>query len=296
MCESPLLGTPGGEAVTGRESKSNAWGEDRRYFKELSGKIIAAIRDSAMRDPQTGAYGARQISKPDGTEVLVTRDGNPNANAIAVMEGIATPEEAQGLADLAVADIDKNYGGAFPGGREWYRALYLLSRHGHLDKAIEMMRSTELPAIAYFTEKAGFKTIPESRSELIGGVLPNSTVQSETQNFANWFVEILCGLQADPANPGQQDWVIAPHIPSNLDRAALTTQTPYGELSSGWERIDGQVTMRLQIPPNSSAEVVAPEGYRFGMDGAENRMKVPAGAYALELVKTTVQKTQETAP
>ena len=260
--------------------------DDRRTFEELSGKIIAAIRDSAMRDPQTGAYGARQVSNADGKKGLVTRDGNPNSNALAVMEGIATPEEAQGLADLAAADIDKNYGGAFPGGREWYRALYLLSRHGHLDQAVEMMRSTELPAIAFFTEKAGFNTIPESRSALIGGVHPNSTVQSESQAFANWFVEILCGLQADPANPGQQDWIIAPRIPSNLDRAALTTQTPYGELSSGWERAGGKVTMHLKIPPNSSAEVVAPEGYKFGVAGAEERMKVPAGTYALELLKT----------
>jgi alpha-L-rhamnosidase len=258
--------------------------EDQRHFEELSGKIIAAVRASAMRDPQTGAYGARQVSQPDGTAVLVTRDGNPNANALAVMEGIATPEEAQALADLVAADVDKNYGGAFPGGREWYRTLDLLSRHGHLDQAVEMMRSTELPAIAYFTEKAGFKTIPESRAALRGGVLHNSTVQSETQNFANWFVEILCGLQADPANPGQQDWVIAPQIPSNLDRAALTTQTPYGELSSGWERTGGKVTMHLKIPPNSSAEVVAPEGYKFGVAGAEERMKVPAGTYALELI------------
>ena len=258
--------------------------EDQRHFEELSGKIIAAIRDSAMRDPETGAYGARQISQPDGTEVLVTRYGNPNANALAVMEGIATPEEAKKLVDLVAADINKNYGGAFPGGREWYRALYLLSRHGHLDQAVEMMRSTELPAIAYFTEKAGFKTIPESRAALRGGVLHNSTVQSETQNFANWFVEILCGLQADPSNPGQQDWIIAPHIPSNLDRAALTTQTPYGELSSGWERIDGQVTMHLKIPPNSSVQVVAPEGYRFGMDSAEERLTLPAGTYALKLL------------
>jgi alpha-L-rhamnosidase len=258
--------------------------DDRRHFEELSGKIIAAIRAGAMRDPQTGAYGARQVAQADGTEVLVTLDGNPSANALAVMEGIATPEEAQELADSVVADIDQNYGGAFPGGREWYRALDLLSRHGHLDKAVEMMRSTDPPAIAYFTEKAGFKTIPESRAALRGGILENSTVQSEAQNFANWFVEILCGLQADPANPGQQDWVIAPHIPSNLDRAALTTQTPYGELSSGWERTGGKVTMHLKIPPNSSAEVVAPEGYKFGVDGAEERMKVPAGTYALELI------------
>jgi hypothetical protein len=44
--------------------------------------------------------------------------------------------------------------------------------------------------------------------------------------------------------------------------------------------------MHLKIPPNSSAEVVAPEGYKFGVAGAEERMKVPAGTYALELLKT----------
>jgi len=59
-------------------------------------------------------------------------------------------------------------------------------------------------------------------------------------------------------------------------RSQLTPRTPYRELSSGWERAGGKVTMHLKIPPNSSAEVVAPEGYRFGMDGAQERMKLPA--------------------
>jgi len=67
-------------------------------------------------------------------------------------------------------------------------------------------------------------------------------------------------------------------------RSQLTPPAPHGKLSSGWERTDGKVTMHLKIPPNSSAEVVAPEGCRFGMDGAEERMKVPAGTYALELI------------
>jgi hypothetical protein len=47
--------------------------------------------------------------------------------------------------------------------------------------------------------------------------------------------------------------------------------------------------MHLKIPPNSSAEVVAPEGYKFGLDGSKERMKLPAGTYALELLKTAVK-------
>ena len=76
-------------------------------------------------------------------------------------------------------------------------------------------------------------------------------------------------------------------------RAALTTRTPCGELHSEWERADGHVTMHLKIPPNSSAEVVAPEGYTFDMAGSKERLRLPAGTYALDLMTTNTKANRD---
>jgi len=185
------------------------------------------------------------------------KEGNPVSNGIAVWEGIATEDECQKLADITYKDIQENYNGVIPGGREWYRALYMLSRYGYMDHAVKFMTSTEYPAIGYFTEHMGLTTVPESRL-IRDGLLWNSTCQAESHGFANWFVEILCGIQRDPASPGMQDFVIAPIIPTNLKHASLRMESPYGQIHSGWTRDEKQTRMEISVPPNSTATVIVP--------------------------------------
>lgn len=240
--------------------------QDKDYFDKLIVQIIAAIRASEMRNPETGAYGSKQpmenrtsawIAIREDSPTREIKEGNPVSNGIAVWEGIATEDECQTLADITYKDIQENYNGVIPGGREWYRALYMLSRYGYMDHAVKFMTSTEYPAIGYFTEHMGLTTVPESRL-IRDGLLWNSTCQAESHGFANWFVEILCGIQRDPASPGMQDFVIAPIIPTNLKHASLRMESPYGQIHSGWTRDEKQTRMEISVPPNSTATVIVP--------------------------------------
>lgn len=281
--------------------------EDQVYFDNLATKVIAAVRESEMRDPKTGTFGARELkSKPPQ---YPTEDGNPVSNGIAVMEGIARPEEAQKLADITYQDIQRNYAGGLPGGREWYRGLYLLSNYGYMDKAVEFMKSTDYPAMGFYTEKVKLTTIPESRDIEPGPMLPNSTAQAESHCFANWYVEVLCGIQMDPNSPGMQDFIIAPIIPNNLAYASLSMESPYGKIHSGWKHSNEKTMMEIEIPANSTAKVIVPIDRRLEIKGetpestkrierlevsqGKQTYRFPSGKYTLSWEKNRIDRRPE---
>ena len=66
----------------------------------------------------------------------------------------------------------------------------------------------------------------------------------------------LVGLRAE--SPGFKIVHVEPTIISGLEWAAGSFESPYGTVANRWQRKEGRITMRLVIPPNSSARVVLP--------------------------------------
>ncbi len=78
---------------------------------------------------------------------------------------------------------------------------------------------------------------------------------------ADWLHRTVAGLT--PAEPGYRRLTIRPYPGGKLTHACARHTTPYGLAESSWKIMEGQMTVRVVIPPNTTASVNLP-----GNDGA----------------------------
>lgn len=75
---------------------------------------------------------------------------------------------------------------------------------------------------------------------------------------ADWLHRFVGGLA--PAEPGYHRLNIQPHPGAGLTHARTRHQTPYGLAECTWEIAQGQITITVTIPPNTTASVTLPGG------------------------------------
>jgi alpha-L-rhamnosidase len=75
---------------------------------------------------------------------------------------------------------------------------------------------------------------------------------------ADWLDRTVAGLAPDTY--GYRRLRVAPVPIAGLDRAATRFETAYGMAEAGWTAQDGQVVVRVVVPPNTTAVVVLPGG------------------------------------
>ncbi|HEY0756960.1 MAG TPA: alpha-L-rhamnosidase C-terminal domain-containing protein [Ktedonobacteraceae bacterium] len=76
-----------------------------------------------------------------------------------------------------------------------------------------------------------------------------------------------------PAAPGYRRLTIQPRPGGNLTHARATLRTPYGLAESAWVIEQGKLTLKVIIPPNTTASVTLP-------GSAETAVEVGSGTYA----------------
>lgn len=59
---------------------------------------------------------------------------------------------------------------------------------------------------------------------------------------------------------------ICPHPDKVLGYAKASYQSPYGRIESGWKYDGDKVTYEFEIPSNTHAEVILPDGRREVLD------------------------------
>jgi len=74
----------------------------------------------------------------------------------------------------------------------------------------------------------------------------------------NWFYYALAGIRPDPAAPGFKNTIIRPAFVKDLTWLKAHHDSPFGRIAVDWKRKDGQLTLNVTVPPNSSATVYIP--------------------------------------
>lgn len=137
---------------------------------------------------------------------------------------------------------------------------HVLSRFGHTAVAYKLLMQDTYPSWLY-PVKMGATTIWERWD----GQKTDGTFQNPGMNSFNhyaygaigdWMYRSVAGI--DLVEPGYKKFRIKPEVDSSLSHASATYESVYGKISSGWERKDGKVIVKLSVPANTSAEVVLP--------------------------------------
>jgi alpha-L-rhamnosidase len=136
----------------------------------------------------------------------------------------------------------------------------VLTMEGYTDVAYNLLLQTSYPSWLY-PVKMGATTIWERWD----GQKTDSTFQDAGMNSFNhyaygaigdWMYRISAGI--DEKEPGFRHILIQPHPSGKLQFSKASFESPYGTISSGWERKDGKVIVNISIPANTKATIVLP--------------------------------------
>jgi len=73
-----------------------------------------------------------------------------------------------------------------------------------------------------------------------------------------WFYKALAGINPDLAAPGFKHFIIKPNVVGDLTSARGEYNSIRGKIVSDWKVADGQFSLNLTIPANTTATVYLP--------------------------------------
>ena len=140
---------------------------------------------------------------------------------------------------------------------------HALSQNGCVDEAYDLLLKEDFPSWLYQV-KMGATTVWEHWD----GLKPDGTMWSADMNSFNhyaygaigeWLYRVVAGLEVDERRPGFRHCVIAPKTGGNLDYAEGSYDSVYGRVATRWEAKDGQITLTVQVPANTTATLTLEE-------------------------------------
>ncbi|WP_303917815.1 glycoside hydrolase family 78 protein [Draconibacterium sediminis] len=148
-----------------------------------------------------------------------------------------------------------------------------LSAIGRDDLAFMLLNRKDYPSWLYPVTQ-GATTIWERWD----GQKPDGSFQDVGMNSFNhyaygaigeWLYNHVAGIKVDENNPGYKKFFLAPNPGGGLTQVDATFNSVYGPIKSDWKISDGQMTYQVEVPANTSAEVVLPKAKvaEINMDG-----------------------------
>ncbi|WP_433379182.1 family 78 glycoside hydrolase catalytic domain [Actinoplanes sp. CA-142083] len=232
-------------------------------FFGWSARLVARMAAATGRTAEAASYGtlADQIAAAF-TGRFVAADGTVGNNSqtgyvLALAFGLVPSARQQAVADKLAAKVDARGGHLSVGFMGVENLLPVLADHGHADTAYRILQQPGYPGWGYMSSR-GATTIWERWD----GIRTDGTLQDPGMNSFNhyglgsvgdWLYRGVGGL--GPATPGYQRLLIEPKAGGSLTSASASLQTAYGPASSSWSRSGATLTLRVVVPPNTTATV-----------------------------------------
>lgn len=138
----------------------------------------------------------------------------------------------------------------------------VLSDFGHADVAYRLLLQDTYPSWLY-PVKMGATTIWERWD----GIRPDGTFETPSMNSYNhyaygaigdWMYRVVAGIDTKADAPGYKQIVIKPTPGGNFQYASADYETMYGKVSSHWKIDNGNFSLDVEIPANTTATVYIP--------------------------------------
>ena len=217
------------------------------------GKKTDAAEYARLAESMAEAYQKKFYDADAGAY----RAGTQTANLLPLAFGITPPEARQTVADAVAKDVVEHGGHHTTGFLGTPVILPTLANYGRPDLAWQITATDAYPSLGYMVAK-GATTIWERWNTDTEGPGMNSRNHFAFGSMAQWLFEGVAGLQPDPSAPGFKHTIIRPYVVGDLEWAEASQTTPYGELTSRWERKDGDLRLAVTVPANATATLHAP--------------------------------------
>jgi alpha-L-rhamnosidase len=233
-------------AVIGRDA-------DAREYGNLAANIKQAF-NAAFYNTKLGRYTS------DGN--LGATGATQAAQALALDEGLVPDGERRRVLDSLVELINSYHpagGGPHLSGGTIGLAptVRALMDGGRDDVLWNVVQETTQPSYGFFLASTaanpnGLTTMPEFWD------LHDSKNHMILLQIEEWFHGGLAGIRQAPGSVGYRKLVIDPRVVGDLTDVEAHYQTPQGEVALQWALKGGTFLMKLEVPPNTTAEVRLP--------------------------------------
>ncbi|WP_329342943.1 glycoside hydrolase family 78 protein [Streptomyces sp. NBC_00663] len=258
---------------------------DAAEYRSLAANIKKAFND-AFYNSSLGRYTAQGAQGGTGATQA--------AQALALDEGLVPEGEREKVLDALVELVRAHqpYGGGphFSGGTIGLAPIVRALHEGGRDDVLwDVLQEDTRPSYGYFMQPTtanpgGLTTVPEQWD------MGNSKNHMILLQIEEWFHSGLAGIRRPRGGVGYRELLIDPRPVGTLTHVAGHYRTPYGEVSSEWTRTDGVFRLRVEVPPNTTAEIrvptrggkpePTPDGARFErVDGDRAVYRVGSGTY-----------------
>jgi alpha-L-rhamnosidase len=227
---------------------------------QILAKIAELLGKSA--DAQSYAHLVTEIQEAFNREFYDPKTGNyatgtQTANTLPLFLDIVPKDARDAVAGNLTDDIvythDTHVTTGFIGVKY---LLPLLTRMGRSDLAYELATQTTYPSWGYMVEN-GATTLWELWENKTGPAM-NSHNHPMFGSLGAWFYQALAGIDNQPGSAGYEHIRIEPRIVRDLTWASGTVRTVRGTVSSSWTHAPSAVSLEVEIPVNSDAQVVLP--------------------------------------
>ncbi|WP_048695878.1 family 78 glycoside hydrolase catalytic domain [Catenovulum maritimum] len=217
--------------------------------------------------------------------------GSQTATAMALHLGLVPDQQRAAVAKALAERIVKVNKGHYTTGILGHRGLYTaLNDSGHAEITDLLLHQRSYPSLAYMTETHDLTTWPEvplewSKEERYPR---NSFSHPMHSGFAAMFHESIGGIRPDPAHPGFERIILKPSFLPSLKWAKAEHRSPYGLITSHWQRKGSSVIWQVSIPTGSSAllelaQLGAQQVVVNGQSVAHTGVELSSGQWTIEI-------------
>ncbi|AUS06298.1 alpha-L-rhamnosidase [Pseudotamlana carrageenivorans] len=179
------------------------------------------------------------------------------ATVQALQFGMVPEEDIENVVDGLAYDIVEVKGGHHSTGIHGNRYIYtVLSKYGKADLAYDILTTPEFPSQTYVMN-SGFTTWPERQFEWETMEGPTNSLNHPMHSgFSAYFFESLGGIKSSTKEAGYKQFIVNPEFPSQITQTKVSVPTPYGDVKNDWAFEEGKLSMTLEIPFNTKANLV----------------------------------------
>ena len=225
-----------GASLVAKAAKLLNKGDDIAKYETLTSNIKTAFNKEFFNQ-ETKQYGT----------------SSQFSNAVPVFMDIVEPQNKEAVMQNLLADI-KAKGDRLTTGDVGNRYLFqALSRNGENETMFKMNNHYDAPGYG-FQIKFGLTTLTEQWDPRKG----NSYNHFMMGQIEEWFYQSLGGIVSDETHPGFKHFFIQPEIVGDMTFVKTSYESVYGKIVSEWEKKDGKLIFKVEIPVNTSATIKLP--------------------------------------
>ena len=186
--------------------------------------------------------------------------GSQAANAMSVYMGLVDDKDKEAVINNIVKDL-KERGNALTAGDIGFRYLLrVLDDAGRSDVIYAMNNRDDVPGYGYQL-KHGATALTESWAAL--PVVSNNHFM--LGHLMEWFYSGLGGIRQAEGSIAFNKIEIRPQMVGHIYSASASYHSPYGLISSSWEKDGANIELTVTIPANTTATIYIPVSDRYDM-------------------------------